>query len=1086
MAELRDLVGSLATSSANKFNNIEQFMEKASGKFLELEAGQRNTQAVLRDIQTQLGSVAQAVAQRTPGTLPGQTIPHPQDPNANCSAITTRSGKVTADLPVRAEERETPASALLANQEDMEKEVEVYAPISQPVVKEYVPQLPFPTRLHKDRLETEFAKFMAMLKQVNISMHFVEALSKMPKYAKFMKDLLTNKRKLGELSTVMLNEECSAILQNKLPEKRKDPGSFTIPCMIGSLHIGKSLADLGASINVMPYKLFKKLGLGEPSDTRMSIQLADRSIVHPRGIAEDLIVAVGPFSYPADFVILDINEDVDVPLILGRPFLATAKALIDVNDGKLILRAGGEQITFSVSDNMKHPQLHDDLDYCDVVADFETALAITSAGTDDFLERCLLLGKQASQDVQLEEQLAELDEAMIEGREIPFKPIPISPRLATSLEEPPELELKPLPSHLEYAFLREGNKLPVIISSDLTPEQKSGLVALLQKYARAMAWKITDIGGISPSFCSHRILMEDEVKPFRQPQRRLSPNLEAVVRAEIVKLMDAGIIFAISDSKWVSPTQVVSKKGGMTVVPNEKKELIPMRTVTGWRVCIDYRRLNDATKKDHFPLPFIDQMLERLAGHEFYCFLDGMSSYFQIPIAPEDQAKTTFTCPFGTFAYRRIPFGLCNAPATFQRCMLAIFDRLVGEIMEVFMDDFSVYGDSFSHCLHNLELVLKRCEETNLALSWEKCHFMVREGIVLGHKISKQGIEVDRAKIETISKLPPPISVKGIRSFLGHAGFYRRFIKDFSKIALPLTKLLEKDAPFQFTPECTAAFETLKEKLTHAPIMVTPDWSLPFELMCDASDYAAGAVLGQRREKHFQPIYYASKTLNDAQENYTTTEKELLAVVYAFDKFRPYLVLSHVVVYTDHSAIRYLMSKADAKPRLIRWILLLQEFDIEIRDKKGAENVAADHLSWLEASPVDNFVEEIDDSFPGERLLAMTLVDSVTPWYSDFANYLVGKQLPKGMATHAKRKFFYDLKHYFWEDPFLFRIGADGVIRRCVMEHKMGDILSQCHEGPTGGHHGGNRTARKVVQSGFYWPSLFKDADSFARQCDRC
>ncbi|CAL1407748.1 unnamed protein product [Linum trigynum] len=276
--------------------------------------------------------------------------------------------------------------------------------------------------------------------------------------------------------------------------------------------------------------------------------------------------------------------------------------------------------------------------------------------------------------------------------------------------------------------------------------------------------------------------------------------------------MDAEIIFAISDSKWVSPTHVVPNKGGMNVVPNEKNELIPMQTVTGWRVCINIRRLIDATRMDHFPLPFIDQMMERLAGHEFYCFLDGMSGYFQIPITLEDQAKNKFTCPFGTFAYQRIPFGLCNASTTFQRCMLVIFDRLVGEIMEVFMDDYSAYGDSFTHCLHNLELVLKRCEETNLALSWEKFHFMVHEGIVLGHKISKQGIEVDRVKIETISKLPPPISVKGIRSFLGHGGFYRRFIKDFSKISLPLTKLLERDAPFHFTPECTAAFETLMEK----------------------------------------------------------------------------------------------------------------------------------------------------------------------------------------------------------------------------------------------------------------------------------
>ncbi|CAL1360716.1 unnamed protein product [Linum trigynum] len=242
-----------------------------------------------------------------------------------------------------------------------------------------------------------------MLKQFNISMPFVEALSKMPKYAKFMKDLLTTKKKLGNLSTVMLSEECSAILQNKLPEKRKDLGSFTISLVIGSMHVGKSLADLGASINVMPYKLFKKLDLGEPRATRMSIQLADRSIVHPRGIIEDLLVNVGAFTYPVDFIILYINEDVDVPLILGRPFLATAKALIDVHSGKLILRAGDEHATFSVSENGKHSHLHDDLDYCDVLIDFETALAITSAWTDDALKHCIFLGEQASQEPQLEE-----------------------------------------------------------------------------------------------------------------------------------------------------------------------------------------------------------------------------------------------------------------------------------------------------------------------------------------------------------------------------------------------------------------------------------------------------------------------------------------------------------------------------------------------------------------------------------------------------------------------------------------------------------------------------------------------------------
>ena len=353
---------------------------------------------------------------------------------------------------------------------------------------------------------------------------------------------------------------------------------------------------------------------------------------------------------------------------------------------------------------------------------------------------------------------------------------------------------------------------------------------------------------------------------------------------------------------------------------------------------MDYRKLNKATRKDHFPLPFIDQMLDRLAGHEYYCLLDGYSGYNQICIAPEDQEKTTFTCPFGTFAFRRLSFGLCGAPATFQRCMMAIFSEMIGTNVEVFMDDFSVFGYSSDECLSNLTMVLKRCVETNLVLNWEKCHFMVQEGIILGHKVSNKGLEVDKAKVETIENLPPPISVKGIRSFLGHAGFYRRFIKDFSKITKPLCNLLEKDVPFKFDGECLAAFETLKKKLTTTPVITAPDWNEPFEMMCDASDYAVGAVLGQRKSNIFHVIYYASKTLNGAQLNYTTTEKELLAIVYGFEKFRSYLLGTNMLVYTDHAAIRYLVSKKDSKPRLIRWVLLLQEFELEIKDRKGTES----------------------------------------------------------------------------------------------------------------------------------------------------
>ncbi|CAN6579260.1 unnamed protein product [Malus baccata var. baccata] len=446
-----------------------------------------------------------------------------------------------------------------------------------------------------------------------------------------------------------------------------------------------------------------------------------------------------------------------------------------------------------------------------------------------------------------------------------------------------------------------------------------------------------------------------------------------VVKKEIIKLLDCGVIYSISDSHWVSPVQVVPKKFGVTVVKNEDNELVPTRIQTGWRVCIDYRKLNSTTRKDHFPLPFIDQMLERLASHSFYCFLDGYLGYNQIVIAPDDQENTTFTCPFGTFAYRRMPFGLCNAPATFQRCMVSIFSDYVEKIIEVFMDDFSVFGESFDNYLDNLTLILKRCVKTNLVLNWEKCHFMVKQGIVLGHIVSEKGIEVDKSKIDLVRHLPSPTSVREVRSFLGHVGFYRRFIKDFSKISNPLCRLLQKDVPFQFDEECESAFKQLKEKLTSAPIIVPPDWSLPFELMCDASDYALGAVLGQRKDKQLHVIYYASRTLNDAQLNYSTTEKELLAVVFALDKFQSYLIGTKVIIYTDHAVLKYLLTKKEAKPRLIRWMLLLQEFDIEIRDKKGSENVVADHLSRMVHEEHEHNVP-IPETFPDEQLLSIELL----------------------------------------------------------------------------------------------------------------
>lgn len=331
-----------------------------------------------------------------------------------------------------------------------------------------------------------------------------------------------------------------------------------------------------------------------------------------------------------------------------------------------------------------------------------------------------------------------------------------------------------------------------------------------------------------------------------------------MIKIEMLKLLDVDIIYQISDSKWVSPVHVVPKKGGVTVVQNEKGEFVAKCIENGWRMCIDYQKLNKVTRKDHFLLPFIDHMLERLARHSYFCYLDGYSKFFQIPIHPDDQEKTTCTCPYGTFSYRRMSFGLCNAPANFQRCMMFIFTDFLDKIMEVFMDDFSVCISNFKNCLDNLERILERCVQVNLILNWEKCHFMVTEGIVPGHIVSKRGIKVNKAKIKVIENLKPPRTVREIRSFLGHTGFYRRFIKDFSKITKPSTSLLMKDVEFRFDEKCLEAFSLLKCALISMHIMQSPDWKQSFEIMCDASDFTVGVVLGQRKDKILHVIYYAS------------------------------------------------------------------------------------------------------------------------------------------------------------------------------------------------------------------------------------
>ncbi|KAL2228571.1 UNVERIFIED_CONTAM: Retrovirus-related Pol polyprotein from transposon 17.6 [Sesamum indicum] len=852
------------------------------------------------------------------------------------------------------------------------------------------------------------------------------------------------------------------------------------------------MCDLGASINVMPLTIFKSLNVGPLKETGVVIQLADRSIVYPEGVLEDVLVEVNELVFPADFFVIDMREDNSpnsTSILLGRPFLKTARTKIDVHNGTLTMEFDGEIIRFNIYESMRYPSDVPTAFFLDALD--PVVQELTNYDNEDHAKLVLERSLTPTQ-VQLLEDFIALDpnigESVFEFEALPplpsnlaFIELPQShTKLVPSFLQAPTLELKELPKHLKYSFLGENDTLPVIISSKLSSLEEEKLIHVLREFREAIGWTIADIKGLSPSTCMHRILLEEGAKPSREAQRRLNPPMMEVVKKEILKLLDAGIIFPISDSEWISPTQVVPKKTGITVVENSFGNLIPTRVQNGWRVCIDYRKLNASTRKDHFPLPFIDQMLERLAGRSHYCCLDGYSGFHQIPVAPADQDKTTFTCPFGTFAYRRMPFGLCNAPATFQRCMVSIFSDYVEQFIEVFMDDFTVYGNSFNDCLGKLAKVLERCIEKNLVLNYEKCHFMVDQGLILGHIVSSKGIEVDPAKINVIKSLPYPASVREIRSFLGHAGFYRRFIKDFSKITQPLCKLLQKDETFVFDEACKLAFDKLKDSLTSAPIIQPPNWKLPFEVMCDASNHAIGAVLGQRVGKDPHVIYYASRMLDNTQSNYTTTEKELLAVVFALEKFCSYLLGTKVIVYSDHAAFRYLLSKKDAKPRLIRWILLLQEFDLTIKDKKGAENLVADHLSRL---IIDGHSPPLKDEFPDEPLLA---TQGIIPWYADLVNFLATNALPNDLSRAKREKIRSDAKYYVWDDPYLWKYCSDQIIRRCVPESEVTSILEFCHSHACGGHFGPKRTALQVLECGLFWPNLFKDFYLFCKSCKNC
>ncbi|KAL3697673.1 hypothetical protein R1sor_011749 [Riccia sorocarpa] len=559
------------------------------------------------------------------------------------------------------------------------------------------------------------------------------------------------------------------------------------------------------------------------------------------------------------------------------------------------------------------------------------------------------------------------------------------------------------------------------ISRDVSQEELTLSGELFLEYQDVFAWSLENMPGIPKEYGEHRIDVVDGATPVRQRQYRMNPKYSLMVKDEIDKYLKADIIYPVLSSEWVSPIVIVPKKNGKI------------------RVCQDFK------KKDHHPLPFIDQVLDQVSGHECYSFLDGFSGYNQVSIREEDQNKTTFTTEWGTFAYNRMPFGLCNAPTTFQRLMNTIFKDFLRKFVEVFIDDFCIFGRREEH-FEKLKLTLNRCREMGLALHPEKCFFMMTEGILLGHRVSGRGIEVDNEKIKVISALEWPNNLRELRAFLGHVGYYRRFIHNYASLASPLTKLLKKDQEYIWGEDQAKAFEKMKDE--------------------NNKDY---------------PIYYASRQLNDAEKNYTTIEREALGMVYACKKFRTYLLGYSFMFHVDHSALQYLVKKADLSGQIARWVLLLQEFDYTVQVRKGTSHANADFLSRLYT---EDQPKEIEDNFHDEELFQLTTTKNTR--YMDEYRYLKTLQCPEDLDPQQKAVFVHKMGPYELKNGILFKMSPDEELRRCLESYEVGGVIESLHSEASGGHYAMKNTVKKILAAGYWWPMMFKDTQEYIRRCDAC
>ena len=931
-------------------------------------------------------------------------------------------------------------------------------------------------------------------------------------YQKQVKAALIRTRKRGvRLPSVAINFA-----------EMEDFGAPEITVEIDGCVIPRVPVDGGSGVNLLLESTANDLGYTVFETTNQTLRMADQSRVVPVGKLSAVPTKISGLTYPLNYLVIRVEEGNPFPLLLGRPWLYLAG--VKVNWAKKAFSFGNPTVLLSWRPEPHQGETSETDGYTTDWTDPEDSDTIQSYHVQEFRE-------MSEDDLGF---INPVPEPADDGPELPNRPPELTPGDDRSLGElnlplsadwireqltsgqvktgvsgtgTVDLPWSDLPADLapesltpgknivapeDYEAVKTDSGRTFYLGKGLSAQERKEYLDVLTEYDDVFAWLPSDLIGIPPELGEHHIDLVEGAVPVRQRQYRLNPKYSMMVKEELDKLLEAGFIYPVNNSEWVSPIVIVPKKTGA-----DGKVKI--------RVCQDFRKLNASTKKDHFPLPFIDLVLDHVAGQECFSFLDGFSGYNQVSIRKEDQLKTTFTTDWGTYAFNRMPFGLCNAPGTFQRLMMDIFQDFLKHFLEVFIDDFAVFSRWVEH-LGYLRRTFQRCRETNLKLHPGKCFFGMISGLLLGHIVSKDGIAVDIGKILVMLAILAPRNLRELRGFLGCVGYYRRFIECYARLAMPLTELLKKEVEYIWTELRQQAFEELKRRLVNAPVLAPPDWSKTFHVTLDASGWCIGAILWQLDDdKRERPIYYASRQMNPAERNYTTTEREALAVIYACKKFRHYLLGYKVIFYTDHDSLKYLVNKPDLSGRLARWILLLQEFNYEVVVKSGKSNLNADYLSrqrgpesqqaipdeFPDEFPEGTSIQDIPDprDFPEEEVPATSYQVNDEPEDQDLQRikeYLQTNRYPEGLNREEKSVFQHRVAPYFVVGELLFKLGADERIRRCLEPLHRRKVIRNLHDGPAGGHYASVTTVQRIRAAGYWWPHLHRDVHRFIQECDPC